>query len=97
LRTVAVVSCDEKPGIQAIATTAPVCRLARASTPPSSATTKTNGWARSRLSRPWTSARALCTNAVTPHHHSREFASFLQQLDAAYAAGLLMRILLENH
>jgi hypothetical protein len=34
-------------------------------------------------------------HAVTQRHRSREFVSFLQQLDAAYPAGLLICILLD--
>lgn len=58
---VAVVSYDEKPGVQAIATTAPDLPPRPASTPPSSATTNTNGLAQSRFPRPSTSSSALST------------------------------------
>jgi len=42
-RPVAILSYDEKPGIQAIATTAPICRPSWGSIPLSSATTNTSG------------------------------------------------------
>jgi hypothetical protein len=42
-RPVAIVTCDEKPGIQAIATTAPICHPSQGSIPLSSATTNTSG------------------------------------------------------
>ena len=42
-RPVAILSYDEKPGIQAIATTAPDCLQSHTSIPPSSATTNSSG------------------------------------------------------
>jgi transposase len=96
-RPVAVVSYDEKPGIQAIATTAPDLPLR-----PGQYATVQRDHEYKRLGTVTLSAAAdLVTgfvhHAVTQRHRSREFVAFLQQLDAAYPAGLLICILLDNH
>jgi transposase len=36
-------------------------------------------------------------HAITQRHRSREFVAFLQKLDTAYAVGVLICILLDNH
>ena len=36
-------------------------------------------------------------HAVTERHRGRELVAFLQKLDAAYAVGVLICILLDNH
>jgi transposase len=96
-RPVAVVSYDEKPGIQAIATTAPDLPPR-----PGKNTTVQRDHEYKRLGTVTLSAAVdLVTgfvhHAVTQRHRSREFVDFLRQLDAAYPAGLLICILLDNH
>ncbi|HEX4145271.1 MAG TPA: IS630 family transposase [Pirellulales bacterium] len=94
---VVVVSYDEKPGIQAIAATAP-------DLPPRSGkyATVQRDHEYKRLGTVTLSAAVdLVTgfvhHAVTQRHRSREFIAFLQQLDVAYPARLLICILLDNH
>jgi len=96
-RPVAVVSYDEKPGIQAIATTAPDLPPQ-----PGKHATVQRDHEYKRLGTLTLSAAVdlvtgLVHHAVTQRHRSREFVAFLQQLDAAYPAGLLICILLDNH
>jgi hypothetical protein len=95
-RPVALVSYDEKPRIQAVATTAPDLPPRPGKHATVQLDHNTNGWARSRFPRPSTSLRALCTMPLLSVT-AREFVSFLQHLDAAYPAGLLICILLDNH
>jgi transposase len=94
---VAVVSYDEKPGIQAIATTAP-------DLPPEPGVHAT-------LTREFEYKRHgtvsllagidLLTGKVhalvKDRHRSREFIDFLQLLDAAYPAQTSIRLILDNH
>lgn len=96
-RPVAVVSYDEKPGIQAIATTAPDLPPR-----PGKHATVQRDHEYKRLGTVTLSAAVdLVTghvhHAVTQRHRSCEFVAFLQKLDAAYPAGLLICILLDNH
>ena len=94
-RPVAILSYDEKPGIQAIASAGPDCLQSHTSIPPSSATTNTSGSV--TLSAAVDLTTGIVHHAVTERHRSREFVAFLQKLDAAYAAGVLICILLDNH
>lgn len=96
-RPVAAVSYDEKPGIQAIATTAPDLPPR-----PGKHTTVQRDHEYKRLGTVTLSAAVdlvtgVVHHAVTQRHRSREFIKFLQQLDAAYPTGLLICILLDNH
>jgi transposase len=96
-RPVAVVSYDEKPGIQAIATTAPDLPPR-----PGKHATVQRDHEYKRLGTVTLSAAVdLVTghvhHAVTQRHRSCEFVAFLRKLDAAYPAGLLICILLDNH
>ena len=96
-RPVAVVSYDEKLGILAIATTAPDLPPR-----PGKNTTVQRDHEYKRLGTVTLSAAVdLVTgfvhHAVTQRHRSCEFVDFLRQLDAAYPAGLLICILLDNH
>jgi len=95
-RPVVVVSNDEKPGIQAIATTAPDL-LPR----PGRYATVQRDHEYKRLGTVTRSAAVdLVTgfvhHAVTQRHRPREFVAFPQQLDTACPAGLLICILLDN-
>jgi len=96
-QAVAVVSYDEKPGIQAIATTAPDLSPSLAFMRRSRATTSTN--ARARLAY-WPGS--ICSPAKSmpwfkDRHRSREFIEFLKLLDAAYPADTAIKLILDNH
>ena len=96
-RSVAVLSYDEKPGIQAIATTAP-------DLPPKAGkyATVQRDYEYKRLGTVTLSAAVdlvsgFVHHVVTERHRSREFVAFLGRLDAYYPAGMLICLLLDNH
>jgi transposase len=94
---VAILSYDEKPGVQAIATTAP-------DLPPMPGTYAT--FARDHeYKRHGTLSLLAGIDLVTgkvhalvkDRHRSREFIEFLALLDAAYPAGTAIKLILDNH
>src|SRR5215204_5567131 len=96
-KPVAIVSYDEKPGIQAIATTAP-------DLPPKPGLHAT--FARDHeYKRHGTLSLLAGIDLLTgrvhalvrDRHRSREFIEFLKLLDAAYAAGTAIKLVLDNH
>ena len=96
-KPVAIVSCDEKPGIQAIATTAP-------DLPPEPGIHPT--FARDHeYKRHGTLSLLAGIDLLTgkvhalvkDRHRSREFIEFLKLLDAAYPAGTAIKLILDNH
>ena len=96
-KPVAIVSYDEKPGIQAIATTAP-------DLPPVPGTYAT--FARDYEYKRHGTLSLLAgidlltgkVNAlVKERHRSREFIEFLKLLDAAYPASTAIKLILDNH
>ena len=96
-KPVTIVSCDEKPGIQAIATTAP-------DLPPVPGTYAT--FARDyEYKRHGTLSLLAGIDLLTgkvhalvkERHRSREFIEFLKLLDAAYPASTAIKLLLDNH
>lgn len=96
-KPVAIVSCDEKPGIQAIATTAP-------DLPPEPGIHST--FARDHeYKRHGTLSLLAGIDLLTgkvhalvrDRHRSREFVEFLKLLDAAYPAGTAIKLILDNH
>jgi transposase len=96
-RPVVVLSYDEKPGIQAIASTAP-------DLPPNPGkhATVQRDHEYKRLGTLALSAAVdlvsgLVHHAMTQRHRSREFIAFLERLDAHYPAGILICLLLDNH
>jgi transposase len=96
-RPVAVLSYDEKPGIQAIASTAP-------DLPPNPGNHATvqRDHEYKRLGTLTLSAAVdlvsgLVHHAMIQRHRSREFIAFLERLDAHYPAGILICLLLDNH
>jgi len=96
-KPVAVVSYDEKPGIQAIATTAPDLPPA-----PSAHPTFTRDYEYKRHGALSLLAGIdLLTGKVhalvRDRHRSREFIEFLKLLDAAYPAGAAIKLILDNH
>jgi transposase len=96
-KPVAIVSYDEKPGIQAIATTAP-------DLPPVPGTYAT--FARDHeYKRHGTLSLLAGIDLLTgkvhalvkERHRSREFIEFLKLLDAAYPASAAIKLILDNH
>lgn len=96
-KSVAIVSYDEKPGIQAIATTAP-------DLPPKPGVHAS--FARDHeYKRHGTLSLLAGIDLLTgkvhalvrDRHRSREFIEFLKLLDAAYPAGTAIKLILDNH
>ena len=96
-KRVAIVSCDEKPGIQAIATTAP-------DLPPQPSVHPT--FARDHeYKRHGTLSLLAGIDLLTgkvhalvrDRHRSREFIELLKLLDAAYPANTAIKLILDNH
>jgi transposase len=94
---VAIVSYDEKPGIQAIATTAP-------DLPPEPGVHAT--FARDHEYKRYGTVSLLAGidlltgqvhALVKDRHRSREFVEFLKLLDAAYPAHTAIKVILDNH
>ena len=93
----AVISYDEKPGIQAIENTAP-------DLPPvpgkHSCVARDHEYIRHgtmTLMAGIGLLTGMVHGNVTDRHRSREFISFLKQLDAFYAPNVKIRIVLDNH
>ena len=94
---VAVLSYDEKPGIQALATTVPD-RLPVPGTHPVLARDHEyvrHGTVSLMAGIDLLSGKVHAT--VVDRHRSREFVAFLQAVDADYPAHTLIRIILDNH
>ena len=94
---VAIISYDEKPGIQALATTAP-------DLPPEPMRHPTVARDHEYMRLGTLSLLAgidLLTGvvhaSVENRHRSREFIEFLKRLDAAYAPATAIKIILDNH
>jgi transposase len=96
-KPVAIVSCDEKPGIQAIATTAP-------DLPPKPGVHAT--FARDHEYKRYGTLSLLAGidlltgkvhALVRDRHRSREFIELLKLLDAAYPASTAIKLILDNH
>jgi transposase len=110
-RPVAIFSYDEKPGIQAIATTAPdrppvakqkSCSASSARRRKKRRSTMQRDYEYKRLGTVTLSAAVNLINgvihhAITGRHRSREFIAFLKNVDATCAEGILICILLDNH
>jgi transposase len=96
-RPVAVLSYDEKPGIQAIASTAPDLPPK-----PGKHATVQRDHEYKRLGTLTLSAAVdlvsgFVHHVMTQRHRSREFIAFLERLHAYYPAGTLICLLLDNH
>ncbi len=94
---IAILSCDEKPGIQALATTAP-------DLPPVPG--KHQSFARDHeYVRHGTLSLLAGIDLVSgkvhalvaERHRSREFIAFLERIDAAYACDTAIKLILDNH
>ena len=79
---VAYLSYDEKPGIQAVGTTA---------------ATSTCAMARVTLMAGMDLLTGHVHRAVVDRHRSREFVEFLRGLDEAYPKNMTLRLILDNH
>ena len=96
-RPVAILSYDEKPGIQAIATTAPDLPPTPGKHPTVQRDHEYKRLGTVTLSAAVDLVTGVVHHAITQRHRSREFVAFLQKLDAAYAVGVLICVLLDNH
>jgi transposase len=94
---VAIISYDEKPGIQAISSTGPDLPPQPGSHP---------GWARDHEYKRHGTLSLLAGidlltgkvhACVEDRHRSREFIGFLQMLDAAYPTDTAIKLILDNH
>ena len=94
---VAIISYDEKPGIQAISHTSP-------DLPPQPRSH--SGWARDHEYKRHGTLSLLAGidlltgkvhACVEDRHRSREFIGFLQKLDAAYPTDTAIKLILDNH
>jgi transposase len=95
--SLAIVSYDEKPGIQAIATTAPD----RPPLPGTSPTVMRDHEYKRHGTLTLMAGIDLLTGhvhaLVKERHRSREFIEFLKLLDAAYPADTAIEVILDNH
>src|SRR5580704_6116808 len=96
-KAVAIVSYDEKPGIQAIATTAPDL----SPVPGAYATFARDHEYKRHGTLSLLAGIDLLTGKVyalvRDRHRSREFIEFLKLLDAAYPASTAIKLILDNH
>src|SRR5712675_2149210 len=89
IKRVAIVSYDEKPGIQAIATTGVHASFAR------DYEYKRHGTLSLLAGIDLLTGKVHAL--VRDRHRSREFIEFLKHLDAAYPAGTAIKLILDNH
>ncbi len=102
--SLAIISYDEKPGIQAIATTLPRRRPGAPDRPPRPGTSPTvmrdHEYKRHGTLTLMAGIDLLTGQfhaLVRERHRSREFIEFLKLLDAAYPADTAIEIVLDNH
>ena len=93
----AVVSYDEKPGIQAIGTTAPDLRPVPASHPTICRDHEYKRHGTITLMAGIDLLTGQVHALVKDRHRSREFIEFLGLLDVAYPAATVIKIILDNH
>lgn len=96
-KSVAVVSCDEKPGIQAIATTTPDLPPEPGIHP---AFARDHEYKRHGTLSLLAGIDLLTGKVhalVRDRHRSREFIELLKLLDATYPAGTAIKLILDNH
>jgi transposase len=94
---VAILSYDEKPGIQALATTAPDRLPVPGSHPTLSRDHEYVRHGTVTLMAGIDLLTGKVHATVVQRHRSREFVAFLQTVDAAYPADTLIRVILDNH
>jgi transposase len=95
--TVAVISYDEKPGIQAIGTVAPDRRPVPSIHPTISRDHEYKRHGTVTLMAGIDLENGQVHALVKDRHRSREFIEFLNVLDAAYPAVTAIKIILDNH
>ena len=96
-REFAVVSYDEKPGIQAIGTTAPDLPPVPGTHPTISRDHEYKRHGTVTLMAGIDLLTGQVHALVKDRHRSREFIEFLNMLDAAYPAATAIKIILDNH
>jgi transposase len=92
-----VLSCDEKPGIQAIGNTAPDLPPVPGKRP---AIARDHEYVRHGTVSLMAGIDLLTGQVhgqVVDRHRSREFIEFLKKVDAAYPPGTVIRVVLDNH
>ena len=96
-KAVAIVSYDEKPGIQAIATTAPDLPPTPGVHPSFARDYEYKRHGTLSLLAGIDLLTGRVHALVKDRHRSREFIEFLQLLDAAYPADTAIKLILDNH
>ena len=94
---VAIISYDEKPGIQAIATTAPDLPPAPGIHPSFAREHEYKRYGTVSLLAGIDLVTGKVHALVKDRHRSREFIEFLKLLDAAYPARTAIKLILDNH
>ena len=94
---VAILSYDEKPGLQAIAPTAPDRPPQRGRHPTVQRDHEYKRLGTVTLSAAVDLVSGVVHHALTQRHRSCEFVAFLRRLDASYPAEWRIRLLLDNH
>jgi transposase len=94
---VAIVSYDEKPGMQAIGTTAPDLPPVPRRRPSLSRDPEYVRRGTLSLLAGIDLVTGIVHASVEERHRSREFVAFLQKLDAAYPPETAIKLLLDNH
>lgn len=97
LRLVITVSVDEKPGVQAIATTAPDLPPVAGKYPATARDYEYRRMGTVSILAALDLHDGHVTARVERRHRSREFIALLKDLDAHYPAECTIRILLDNH
>lgn len=96
-KPVAIVSYDEKPGIQAIATTSPDLPPVPGTYPTFSRDHEYKRHGTLSLLAGIDLLTGKVHALVKDRHRSREFIEFLKLLDTAYPAGTAIKVILDNH
>jgi transposase len=94
---VAIISYDEKPGIQAIGTTAPDLPPQPGSHPTFARDHEYKRHGTLSLLAGIDLLTGQIHASVEDRHRSREFVGFLKKLDAAYPADTAIKVILDNH
>jgi len=94
---VAIISYDEKPGIQAIGTTAPDLPPQPGSHPTFARDHEYKRHGTLSLLAGIDLLTGQIHASIEDRHRSREFVGFLKKLDAAYPADTAIKVILDNH
>src|SRR5215813_11815955 len=95
--TIAVISYDEKPGIQAIGTVAPDLRPVPGTHPTISRDHEYKRYGTVTLMAGIDLLSGQVHALVKSRHRSRELIEFLSMLEAAYPVATVIKIILDNH